>query len=98
MGEGAERSEADKGKCSALRMLESTATKRLPLGGEAVRLVLTDEARNPPLPVADTGGCSANEATSFASASVAKRLCRIVRAVAAAAALSAILVIITATS
>ncbi len=69
-------------------MLESTATKRLPLGGEAVRLVLTDEARNPPLPVADTGGCSANEATSFASVSVAKRLCRIVRAVAAAAALS----------
>ena len=39
------------------------------------------EARNPPLPVADTGGCSANEATSFASVSVAKRLCRIVRAV-----------------
>ena len=38
-----------------------------------------DEARNPPLPVADTGGCSANEATSFASISVAKRLCRIVR-------------------
>ena len=46
----------------------------------------TDEARNPPLPVADQGGCSANEATSFASVSVAKRLCRIVRAVAAAAA------------
>ena len=41
----------------------------------------TDEARNPPLPVADTGGCSANEATSFASDSAAKRLCRIVRAV-----------------
>ena len=37
------------------------------------------EARNPPLPVADTGGCSANEATSFASVSVAKRLCRIAR-------------------
>ena len=46
------------------------------------------EARNPPLPVADTGGCSANEATSFASVSAAKRLCRIVRVVAAAAALS----------
>ena len=39
------------------------------------------EARNPPLPVADTGGCSANEATSFASVSAAKRLCRIVRVV-----------------
>ena len=39
------------------------------------------EARNPPLPVADTGGCSANEATSFASVSAAKRLCRIVRIV-----------------
>ena len=49
--------------------------------------MLTDEARNPPLPVADEGGCSANEATSFASVSVAKRLCRIVRVVAAAAAL-----------
>ena len=48
----------------------------------------SDEARNPPLPVADIGGCSANEATSFASVSVAKRLCRIVRAVAAAAALA----------
>ena len=81
MGEGAERSEADEGKCSALRMLESTATKRLPLGGEAVGLVPIDEARNPPLPVADIGGCSANEATSFASVSAAKRLCRIVRAV-----------------
>ena len=46
------------------------------------------EARNPPLPVADEGGCSANEATSFVSVSAAKRLCRIVRAVAAAAALS----------
>ena len=45
------------------------------------------EARNPPLPVADIGGCSANEATSFASVSVAKRLCRIVRVVAATAAL-----------
>ena len=52
--------------------------------------MLTDEARNPPLPVADEGGCSANEATSFASVSVAKRLCRIVRAVAATAALSLI--------
>ena len=31
--------------------------------------------------MADTGGCSANEATSFASVSVAKRLCRIVRVV-----------------
>ena len=31
--------------------------------------------------MADTGGCSANEATSFARVSVAKRLCRIVRAV-----------------
>ena len=31
--------------------------------------------------MADIGGCSANEATSFASVSVAKRLCRIVRAV-----------------
>ena len=39
------------------------------------------EARNPPLPVADIGGCSANEATSFASVSAAKRLCRIVRVV-----------------
>ena len=38
-----------------------------------------DEARNPPLPVAYTGGCSANEATSFARISVAKRLCRLVR-------------------
>ena len=64
-----------------------TATQRLPLGGEAVGLVPIDEARNPPLPVADTGGCSANEATSFASVSVAKRPCRIVRVVAAAAAL-----------
>ena len=51
------------------------------------------EARNPPLPVADIGGCSANEATSFASVSAAKRLCRIVRAVAAAAALSYIVMI-----
>ena len=41
------------------------------------------EARNPPLPVADIGGCSANEATSFASVNAAKRLCRIVRAAAA---------------
>ena len=41
----------------------------------------TDEARNPPLPVADIGGCSANEATSFASVSAAKRLCRIARVV-----------------
>ena len=47
----------------------------------------SDEARNPPLPAADQGGCSANEATSFASVSAAKRLCRIVRVVAAAAAL-----------
>ena len=31
--------------------------------------------------MADEGGCSANEATSFASVSVAKRLCRIVRVV-----------------
>ena len=31
--------------------------------------------------MADQGGCSANEATSFASVSVAKRLCRIVRVV-----------------
>ena len=31
--------------------------------------------------MADEGGCSANEATSFASVSAAKRLCRIVRAV-----------------
>ena len=31
--------------------------------------------------MADIGGCSANEATSFASVSVAKRLCRIVRVV-----------------
>ncbi len=45
-----------------------TTTKRLLL-----------EARNPPLPVADEGECSANEATSFASVSVAKRLCRIAR-------------------
>ena len=45
--------------------------------------------------MADTGGCSANEATSFASVSVAKRLCRIVRAVAAAAALSYIAMITT---
>ena len=31
--------------------------------------------------MADQGGCSANEATSFASVRVAKRLCRIVRVV-----------------
>ena len=35
----------------------------------------------------DQGGCSANEAASFAGISAAKRLCRIMRAVAAAAAL-----------
>ena len=49
--------------------------------GEAVGLVPTDEARNPPLPVADQGRCSANEATSFASVSAAKRLCRIERTI-----------------
>ncbi|MCI5766309.1 MAG: hypothetical protein MR219_06660 [Clostridiales bacterium] len=48
MGEVAEHSEADEGKRSFLH-IESAATKRLPLGREAVRLVLTDEARNPPL-------------------------------------------------
>ena len=37
--------------------------------------------------MADAGGCSANEATSFPSVSVAKRLGRIVRVVAATAAL-----------
>ena len=41
-GEGAERSEADEGERSFLH-IESAANKRLPLGGEAVRLVLTDE-------------------------------------------------------
>ena len=60
----------------------------LPLGGEGGECNEPNEARNPPLPAADEGGCSANEATSFASVSVAKRLCRIVRVVAAAAALS----------
>ena len=50
-------------------------------GGEAVGLVPTDEARNPPLPVADQGRCSANEATSFARVSAAKRLCRIERTI-----------------
>ena len=67
---------------------ECTPSKSLPLRGEGGECNEPDEARNPPLPVADQGGCSANEATSFASASAAKRLCRIVRVVAAAAALS----------
>ena len=58
-----------------------------PLEGKVGGFSRSDEARNPPLPVADQGGCSANEATSFASVSVAKRLCRIVRVVAATAAL-----------
>ena len=61
--------------------------KAFPSEGKVGGFSRSDEARNPPLPVADEGGCSANEATSFASVSVAKRLCRIVRAVAAAAAL-----------
>ena len=53
-------------------------------GGNGGRLappfVIVSRGTNPPLPVADEGGCSANEATSFASESAAKRLCRIVRA------------------
>ena len=56
-------------------------TKSLLLEEKVGGFSRSDEARNPPLPVADIGGCSANEATSFASVSVAKRLCRIVRAV-----------------
>ena len=66
-------------KRNGYRLLERTAAKRLLLEERLRRR--RGEARNPPLPVADTGGCSANEATSFASVSVAKRLCRIVRAV-----------------
>ena len=65
----------------------SAVNGSLPLGGEGGECNEPNEARNPPLPAADEGGCSANEATSFASVSVAKRLCRIVRAVAAAASL-----------
>ena len=59
----------------------SNLPKAFPFEGKVGGFSRSDEARNPPLPVADTGGCSANEATSFASVSVAKRLCRIVRAV-----------------
>ena len=58
-----------------------TATKRLLLEEKVGGFSRSDEARNPPLPVADIGRCSANEATSFASVIVAKRLCRIVRVV-----------------
>ena len=52
---------------NSLRLLGNAANGRLPLEGRLRRR--RGEVRNPPLPVADEGGCSANEATSFVSVS-----------------------------